>query len=168
MIGKSPTLRLCRGYPDKPRSWYTRGARESALCRNSQNSGRAPALDWTIAQKTLTNPNGFQQIFHAWATSRTPDRLGSPPALRTSPLSLLYKDWIWKPLGGLNLTFFTLFAGGSTMVFIGGVRRCSGQRFGAWGPLVRLAIHATWPSGQVSSLHCLWDSIPRAPPLLDT
>jgi hypothetical protein len=41
-------------------------------------------------------------------------------------LSLLYKDSIRKPHGGLNLTFFTLFAGGSTMVFIGGVSRCSG------------------------------------------
>jgi hypothetical protein len=35
------------------------------------------------------------------------------------------------------------------MVFIGGVRRCCGQRLGTWGPLVR-------PGGQVSSLHHLW------------
>jgi hypothetical protein len=41
------------------------------------------------------------------------------------------------------------------MVFIGGVRRCCGQRLGAWGPLDRLASHATWLGGQVSSLHCL-------------
>jgi hypothetical protein len=59
-------------------------------------------------------------------------------------------------LGGLNLTFFTPSARGSTVVFIGGVRRCSGQRLGAWGPLVRPASHATWPGGQVSSLHHLW------------
>jgi hypothetical protein len=42
------------------------------------------------------------------------------------------------------------------MVFIGGVRWWSGQRLGAWGPLVRPADHATWPSSQVSSLHRLW------------
>jgi hypothetical protein len=51
--------------------------------------------------------------------------------------------------GGLNLTFFTLSARGSTVVFIGGVRQCSGRRLGAWGPLVTL-------TGHVSSLHCLW------------
>jgi hypothetical protein len=61
-----------------------------------------------------------------------------------------------SPLGGLNLTFFTLFAGGNTVFFIGGVRRCSGWRLGAGGPLVRPAGHATWSSGQVSSLHHLW------------
>jgi hypothetical protein len=54
-----------------------------------------------------------------------------------------------RPLGGggLNLTFFTLSAGGSTMVFIG-VKRCSGQRLGMGGPLVRSAEHATWPGGK--------------------
>jgi hypothetical protein len=57
--------------------------------------------------------------------------------------------------GGLNLIFFTLSAGGSTGVFIGGVRRCFGRRLGVWGPLVRPVGHATWPGGQVS-LHCLW------------
>jgi hypothetical protein len=59
-------------------------------------------------------------------------------------------------VGGLNLTFFTPFAGGSTMVFIRGVRRCSSLRLGVRGPLVRLTSHATWPGGQVSSLHRLW------------
>jgi hypothetical protein len=58
--------------------------------------------------------------------------------------------------GGLNLTFFTLAVVGSTVVFIGGVRRCSGRRMGVWGPLVRPAGHATWLGGQVSSLHRLW------------
>jgi hypothetical protein len=57
---------------------------------------------------------------------------------------------------GLTLTFLTLYARGSTMVFIGGVRQCSGRRLGAWGPLVRLTGHPTWPGGQVSSLHRLW------------
>jgi hypothetical protein len=40
------------------------------------------------------------------------------------------------------------------MVFIR-VRRCYGRRLGAWGPLDRLAGHATWPGDQVSSLHHL-------------
>jgi hypothetical protein len=31
-----------------------------------------------------------------------------------------------------------------------------GQRLGAWGPLVRLAGHATWSGSKVSSLHHLW------------
>jgi hypothetical protein len=56
----------------------------------------------------------------------------------------------------LNLTLFTLFAMGSMGIFIGGLRRCSGRRLGTWGPLVRLARHATWPGGQVSSLHGPW------------
>jgi hypothetical protein len=51
----------------------------------------------------------------------------------------------------LNLTLFTLSTGGSTGVFIG-VRRCCGRRLGAWGPLDRLAGHATFPGGHVPSL----------------
>jgi hypothetical protein len=42
------------------------------------------------------------------------------------------------------------------MVFTGGVRWCCGRRLDMWGPLVRLAGHATWSVGQVSSLHRLW------------
>jgi hypothetical protein len=57
---------------------------------------------------------------------------------------------------GLHLTLFTLSARGSTMVFIGGVRRCCGQRLDACGRLNRSASHATWLSNQVSSLHRLW------------
>jgi hypothetical protein len=74
------------------------------------------------------------------------------------PLSLYSTKIEFKsPLeGGLNLTFFTVFVGRSTVVFIGGVRQCSGWRLGVWGPPVRPADHATWPGGQVSSLHHLW------------
>jgi hypothetical protein len=64
-------------------------------------------------------------------------------------LSLLYKEWTWEHYRKLNLTFFTLSARGSTGVFIGEARWCSGQRLGTWGPLVRPASHATWPGGQV-------------------
>jgi hypothetical protein len=41
------------------------------------------------------------------------------------------------------------------MVFIGGVRRCCGQRLGTWGPIDRPTGHATWPGGQVFSMHRL-------------
>jgi hypothetical protein len=72
-------------------------------------------------------------------------------------LSLLYKDWIWKPLGwGAKPHFLHTFCWGRTMVFIGGVRQCSGWRLGEGGPHVKSASHATWPGGQVSSLHRLW------------
>jgi hypothetical protein len=61
-----------------------------------------------------------------------------------------------RPLGGgLNLIFFILSANGSIVVFIG-VRWCSGRRLGVGGPLVRPVGQATWPGGQVSSLHRLW------------
>jgi hypothetical protein len=49
--------------------------------------------------------------------------LGSPPALITSPLSLLYKEWTWEHYRKLNLTFFTPFVGRSMGVFIGGLSR---------------------------------------------
>jgi hypothetical protein len=58
--------------------------------------------------------------------------------------------------GGGKPHFLHTFSLGSTVVFIGGVRRCSGRRLGVRGPLVRPASHATWPGGQVSSLHRLW------------
>jgi hypothetical protein len=52
---------------------------------------------------------------------------------RASTLDLLrglpISQEVLRPLGTLNLTFFTLSARGSTVVFIG-VRRCSGQRLG--------------------------------------
>jgi hypothetical protein len=41
-----------------------------------------------LGLKNPLNPNGFQQIFHTQATLRIPDKSGSPPALRTSSLSL--------------------------------------------------------------------------------
>jgi hypothetical protein len=65
------------------------------------------------------------------------------------------QEWTWEHYRGRNLTLFTPSIGGSTVVFIGGVRRCCGERLGAWGPLDRPTSHPTWPSGQVSSLHCL-------------
>jgi hypothetical protein len=73
---------------------------ESRLYGNSQNSDRASALDRIRAWKTLSNSNGFWQSFHAQATLRTPDKPGSPPALRTLPLSLLYKNELGSTIGG--------------------------------------------------------------------
>jgi hypothetical protein len=60
-----------------------------------------PKLDQTRAQKTPLNPNGFQQSFCARATPRTPNKLGSLPALITSPLTLYStKIEFGSPLGG--------------------------------------------------------------------
>jgi hypothetical protein len=120
-----------------------------------------PMNRWTRAWKSPPNPNGFWQSFCARATSRTPDKPGSPPALRTLPLSLLYKNELGSTIGGwLNLTLFTLFVGGSTMVFIEGVRQCCVQRVGTWGPLVWPVSQATWSGGQVFFLHRLGHWIP--------
>jgi hypothetical protein len=88
--------------------------------------------------------------------SNTPNKLRCATTLKTSPLSLLYKNELGSTIGGLNLTLFTLSVEGGTMVFIGGVRWCCGRRLGAWGLLVKPTIHATWTGGQVSSLHHLW------------
>jgi hypothetical protein len=52
-----------------------------------------------------SNSNEFWQSFRARASHRTPDMSGSPPAIRTSPLSLLYKDSTWEHYSKLNLTF---------------------------------------------------------------
>jgi hypothetical protein len=43
-------------------------------------------------KKLCLSLNGFWQSFHARATPRTPNKPGSPPAHRTLPLSLLYKE----------------------------------------------------------------------------
>jgi hypothetical protein len=83
----------------------------------------------------------------------------SQEVLRPSePCLSLYSTKIefGSPLGGgLNLTFFTLSVGGSTVVFIGGVRRCSSRIMGVWGPLVRAADFETWLGDHVYSLHRL-------------
>jgi hypothetical protein len=79
----------------------------------------------------VSNPNEFRQSFHTWATSRTASKLGSPPALITLPLSLLYKEWTWELYMKLNLTFVTLFTGRSMGVFIGGLSQCFGRRWGS-------------------------------------
>jgi hypothetical protein len=114
-----------------------RGTWEWALCRNSQNSGRAPAVDRTMARKTLSIPNGFRQSFRARATPRTPDKPGSPPALRTSPLSLLYKEWTWEHYMMLNLTFFA----SSARRYMGGIYR----RWGGSPPQTRGSLELSYP-----------------------
>jgi hypothetical protein len=38
----------------------------------------------------------WTQMDSSGATTRTPDKPGSPPVLRTSPPSLLYKEWTWE------------------------------------------------------------------------
>jgi hypothetical protein len=84
--------------------------------------------------------------------SQQAGKSSSPPNLTS--LSTL-QEWTWEHYRGLNLTLFTLSTEGSTMVFIGGVRRLCGQRLGTWAPLDRPTGHATWSGGQISSLHCL-------------
>jgi hypothetical protein len=89
----------------------------------------------------------FQGLLTSWEVLHLPE-----------PHLSLYSRKIefGSPLGGLNLTFFTLSVEGSTVVFIGGVRWCSGQRFVMGGPLVRPAGHVSCLGGQGSSLHRLW------------
>jgi hypothetical protein len=82
-------------------------------------------------------------------------------------LSSLQK-WTWEHDRGLNLTLFTLSVEESTMLFIGGVRRCYGQR------LVCGAHLLGWPAMQLGWVAkfppCTtfehW--IPWAPLLMDT
>jgi hypothetical protein len=74
--------------PEKLGLQYTMGTREPVLYQNSQNYGKAPTLDRIRAWKPLSNLNGFRQRFHARATWRTPDKIGSPSALKILPLSL--------------------------------------------------------------------------------
>jgi hypothetical protein len=127
------------------------------LCQNSQNSNRAPALDRTRAWKTLLNPRGSQQSFRAPATLRTPNKPGSPSALRTSSLSLslLYKECTWEHYRKLNLIFFTLSARRSRGVFIGGLSWYFRRKWGSGGPLVKPVGHLGWLGGQVSWPHRL-------------
>jgi hypothetical protein len=58
----------------------------------SRDPDTPEGLDRTRARKNPLNQNGFRQSFRARATLRTLDKPGCPPALRTSPLSLLYKE----------------------------------------------------------------------------
>jgi hypothetical protein len=80
---------------------------------------------------------------------------------RASALELLWglltNQELLQPLEPrLSLYSLHTLCWGSTMVFIGGLGQCCGRRLGAWGPLVWPTDHATWPGGQVSSLHHLW------------
>jgi hypothetical protein len=104
----------------------------------------------TRAQKTLSNPNGFWQSFCARASSSTPDKLGSPLPLRTSPLSLLYNEWSWEHYRKLNLTCLTPSAGSSMGVFIGVLCQWFGRKWGSGGPLVKPVSQLGWPSFMVA------------------
>jgi hypothetical protein len=152
-IGTHPTIT-----PDKPESQYTRGTRESDLCQNSQNSGRASTLGRTRALKTPLNPNRFQQSFRARATPRTPDKPGSPPTLRTSPLSLsLYSTRMnmGALYGAKPHSLHTFYHGEQS----GTYRRSKvvlWPKIGQVRPTCQADRPCTWPGGQVSSLHSLW------------
>jgi hypothetical protein len=123
--------------------------------QNSQNFGKASALDRTRKKNSIEpkwNPAELPRSSYS-EDSRQFGKTSCPQNLTS--LSTLQRLNLEAPWRVLNLTFYTLSIRGSTVVLIGGVRQCSGQRLGTRGPLVRLAGHATWPGGQVSSLHRL-------------
>jgi hypothetical protein len=110
--------------------------------------------------------DSLSELAEFWQTSensveseripRTPDMTENPPALRTSPISLLYKEWTWEHYRKLNLTFFTLSVRRSTGVFIGGLSRCFGRNWGSGGPFIRPTDQLGWSGGQFSWPHWLW------------
>jgi hypothetical protein len=108
------------------KSWHFVG-----ICRISAELPHSTEL---VLRKPPSNPNGFRQSFRARATLRTPDKPGSPPVLRTSSLSLLYKERTWEHYRKLNLTFFTPSAGRSRRVFIGGVKSVPWPKLGIGRP----------------------------------
>jgi hypothetical protein len=108
--------------------------------------------------KSLSEFAKFQQSFRTRLNQSSENSIEPEQILVELPHSS-YSEDSWhaeKSSGPQNLTLFTLFVGGNTMVFIGGVRRCCGQRLGVWGPLVKPVGQATWSCNQVSSLHYLW------------
>jgi hypothetical protein len=107
------------------------------LCQTRMDSCRAFTLE--LLQGLLTS----------WEVLRP-----SEPRLSLS-LSTLH-EWTGEHSRGLNITLFTTSTRGSTWLFIGGLKQCSGWGLDTWGPLVRSAGHATWSGGQVSSFHHLW------------
>jgi hypothetical protein len=104
------------------------------LRRTRMDSGRASALELLRGAPT------------SWEVLRP-----SEPHL-----SLLCKEWTWEHYRKLNLTFFTLFAERKTRVFIGGLNRCFGRKWGSGGSLVKPIDQLGWPGGQVSWPHRLW------------
>jgi hypothetical protein len=99
------------------------------LPRSRMDSGRASVLEL------------LRGLLRSWDILQP-----SKPRLSLYPTKIEFGS----PLGGLNLTFFTLSTGGRTVVFIGGVRRCSSRTLGMGGPLVMPAGHATWPGATPS------------------
>jgi hypothetical protein len=85
----------------------------------------------------------FWQTFRTRATRRTPDKTGSPPALRTSPLSLCStKNELVSTIGSLTSLSSHFLPGG-----VRGLSQCFGRkRLSGGGALVRLAGHlGSWP-----------------------
>jgi hypothetical protein len=119
---------------------------QSFRTRPNQSSENSVEPEWILTELPRSS---YSEDSRQAAKSSGPQNLAS-----LSTLQRLNLEAPWG--GGLNLTFFTPSAGGSTVVFLGGVRRCSGQRLGMRDPLLRPAGHGTWPGHQVSSLHRLW------------
>jgi hypothetical protein len=70
---------------------------EALESRFSVRIHRIPA---ELPHSTELELRKFWQSFHARATVRTPDKPGTPPALSTSPLSLLYKNDLGNTIWG--------------------------------------------------------------------
>jgi hypothetical protein len=104
------------------------------LCRSRMDSSRTSALKLLGGLPT------------SWEVLRPSEPLLS--------LSIL-QEWTWEHHRGLNLTFFTLSAGRSKRVFIGGLSRRLGQSLGSGGPHVKLASHLTWSGDQALWQHRL-------------
>jgi hypothetical protein len=144
-------------------SRVSRQARIPIHQRDSRVHSLSEFIEFRLSSSTLTELE-LKKLYRTWEDSDRASALellwGLPISLEvfqsSEPrLSLLYKEWTWKHYRKLNLTFFTLSAERSRRVFIGGLSRCLGQNWGSGGPLVRPAIHLTWPGGQVLWQHCL-------------
>jgi hypothetical protein len=105
-------------------------------CDKSSRNSVEP--EWILAE--LPRSSYLEDTRHA----------GKSSALRTSPLSLVYKEWTWEHYRKLNVTFFTLSIGRSMGVFIGRLSRCFGRNLGSGGggscQASWLARVAGWPS----------------------
>jgi hypothetical protein len=124
--------------------------------RDSRVSSLSEFEEFWQSSRTRLNQSLENSIEPEWILAELPCSSYSEDSRKVEKSSGPQNLTSLSTLQRLNLEapFFTLSAGGSTVLFIG-VRQCSGQRLGMWHPLVRPAGHATWPP-KVSSLHHLW------------
>jgi hypothetical protein len=134
-------------------SWVSRQAEIPIHQRDSRVGPLLEFAEFRQSSRTRPNYSSENSIEAEWILAELPrssyfedSQQGekSSGAQNLASLSTLQRLNLEAPWGeGLNLTFFTPFARGSTVVLIGGVRWCSSRRLGAGGPLVRPGGHAT-------------------------